>query len=136
MFYPFIRELESAADFHHSDSAEEKLDKLAGAVAADPLAAPDIVPLFAQLLSIPTQDRYPSLPLSSQQQRRKTLGALLDRIESFARREPLLVLFEDSHWADASSLEMLDKLADRVRTLPVLLVITSRPGYRACLGRA
>ena len=127
--YPFIRELERAANFRHGDDPEQKLDKLAALVAAYAPAAPDITPLIAQLMSIPAQQRYAPLTLSPPQLRRKTLGMLLDRIASFARHEPLLTVFEDAHWADASSLEVLDLLVDRIPARPVLLLITSRPGF-------
>ena len=132
--YPFIRELERAADFHHTNDAEEKLDKLAALLSTYAPAAQDIAPLFAQLLSIPSEGRYPQLTLSPAQQRRKTLSALLDRVQSFARRDPVLVVFEDGHWADASSLEVLDLLVDRIRSLPVLLLVTSRPGFEPAWG--
>ena len=132
--YPFIRELERASDFRRDDDAEERLDKLAALLAAYAPSAQDIAPLFAQLLSIPSDVRYPQLTLSPAQQRRKTLSALLDRVESFARRDPVLVVFEDGHWADASSLEVLDLLVDRIRSLPVLLLVTSRPGFEPAWG--
>jgi DNA-binding SARP family transcriptional activator/predicted negative regulator of RcsB-dependent stress response len=132
--YPFIRELERAADFHHASDTGEKLDKLAALLSGYAPAAQDIAPLFTQLLSIPSEGRYPQLTLSPAQQRRKTLSALLDRVESFARRDPALVVFEDAHWADASSLEVLDLLVDRIRTLPVLLLVTSRPGFEPAWG--
>jgi DNA-binding SARP family transcriptional activator len=128
--YPFVRELERAADFHQADGPSEKRDKLAVLLSTDALAPEDIAPLFAQLLSIPSEERE----LSPAQQRRKTLAALLDRVESIARRSPLLVVFEDCQWADASSLEVLDLLADRIRSLPVLLLITSRPGFEPAWG--
>ncbi len=127
--YPFIRELERAADFHHADNAAVKLNKLAGLISAQGGAAPDTAPIFARLLSIPGKDSYPPLTLSPVQQRRRTFEALLDWIERFARREPVLVVFEDAHWADASSQDVLNMLADRIRSLPVLLVVTSRPEF-------
>jgi DNA-binding SARP family transcriptional activator len=132
--YPFVRELERAADFQQADGPSEKRDKLAALLSTDALAPEDIAPLFAQLLSIPSEGRDPRLALSPAQLRRKTLAALLDRVESIARRSPLLVVFEDCQWADASSLEMLDLLADRIRSLPVLLLITSRPGFEPAWG--
>ncbi len=134
VLYPFIRELERAADFYDADDAGEKLAKLAALLSTYAPAAQDIVPLFAQLLSICSEGHYPRLTLSPAQQRRKTLGALLDRVESFARRGPLLVVFEDCQWADASSLELLDLLVDRIRALPALLLITSRPGFEPAWG--
>ena len=72
---------------------------------------------------------YPPLALSAAQQRRLTLAALLDQLEALARQKPVLLLFEDAHWADASSLEVLDLAVERVRALPVLVLITFRsPG--------
>ncbi len=126
--------MERAADFHQADGPSEKRDKLAALLSTDALAPEDIAPLFAQLLSIPSEGRDLRLALSPAQQRRKTLAALLDRVESIARRSPLLVVFEDCQWADASSLEMLDLLADRIRSLPMLLLITSRPGFEPAWG--
>ena len=92
---------------------------------------PEIAPLIASLLSIPTGDRYPPLGLSPAQQRRQTLSALLDQMEGLARQKPVLMLFEDAHWADATSLELLNLAIERIRHLPVLLLITFRPEFEA-----
>ena len=70
-----------------------------------------VAPLFAALLSIPFGERYPPLALSPTQQRRRTLAALLDQFEALARQQPILLSFEDAHWADATSLELLDLTA-------------------------
>jgi predicted ATPase len=86
-------------------------------------------PLFAALLSIPFGERYPPLALSPTQQRRRTLAALLDQFEGLARRQPILLSFEDAHWADATSLELLDLMVERVRQLPVLALFTFRPEF-------
>src|SRR5262249_50520931 len=86
-------------------------------------------PLFAALLSIPSGERYPPLALSPTQQRRRTLAALLDQFEGLARRQPILLSFEDVHWADATSLELLDLTVERVRQLPVLALFTFRPEF-------
>jgi DNA-binding SARP family transcriptional activator len=132
--YPFIDELERAADIHHARDNTEKLDRLDALVTSYAPDAGDVAPLFAQLLSIPVEGRYPNLVSSPLQRRRNTLAALLDRVESFARHDPALVVFEDCQWADASSLELLDLMADRIRALPVLLLITSRPGFEPAWG--
>ncbi len=132
--YPFIDELERAADLHYAHAPAEKLDKLAALLSAYTQGAEETAPLLAQLLSIPFEDRYPRPTMSPPQRRRKTLGALLDRIESFAQFVPALVVFEDSQWADASSLELLDLMAERIRSLPALLLITSRPGFEPTWG--
>jgi predicted ATPase len=88
-----------------------------------------VAPLFAALLSIPLGERYPPLALSPTQQRRRTLAALLDQFEGLARRQPILLSFEDAHWADATSLELLDLTVERVRQLPVLALFTFRPEF-------
>ena len=127
--YPFISQLEYAAGFKPEDSAEKRLDKLEATLAKGTLQDAAVAPLFASLLSIDTAGRYPSLGLSPGQQRRQILSALLDRFEVLARREPVLVLFEDAHWSDATSLELLRLAVDRIRRLPLLAVITSRPEF-------
>ena len=85
-----------------------------------------VAPLFAALLSIPFGGRYPPLALSPTQQRRRTLAALLDQFEGLAHQQPILLVFEDAHWADATSLELLDLTVERVRQLPVLALFTFR----------
>jgi predicted ATPase len=88
-----------------------------------------VAPLFAALLSIPFGDRYPPLALGPTQQRRRTLAALLDQFEGLARRQPILLFFEDAQWADATTLELLDLTVERVRQLPVLALFTFRPEF-------
>src|SRR5207244_1489895 len=88
-----------------------------------------VAPLFAALLSIPFGERYPPLALSPAQQRRRTLAALLDQFEGLARRQPILLSFEDVQWADATSLELLDRTVERMRQLPVVALFTFRPEF-------
>jgi class 3 adenylate cyclase/ABC-type transport system involved in cytochrome c biogenesis ATPase subunit len=127
--HPFVVQLGRAARLAAEDAAETQLDKLEAILAPAQIA--ETAPLFASLLSIPTGDRYPPLALSAAQQRRLTLAALLDQLEALARQKPVLMLFEDVHWADATSLEVLDLTVERVRALPVLVLITFRPEYEA-----
>ena len=94
-------------------------------------AAQDTAPLLAALLSIPFGERYEHLALNPAQRRRGTIAALLDLLERLARRNPTLLLFEDVHWADAASLELLDLAAERLRQLPILAVLTARPEFEA-----
>jgi predicted ATPase len=91
--------------------------------------ARDVAPLFAALLSIPLGDRYPPLALSPTQQRRRTHAALLDQLENLARKQPILIVFEDVHWADATSMELIDLTVERVRQLPVLALFTFRSEF-------
>jgi class 3 adenylate cyclase/tetratricopeptide (TPR) repeat protein len=126
---PFIAHLERVAGFKAHDTSEQRLDKLEAILATDGSWVQTVGPLFAALLSIPVGARYRPLRLSPTQQRRRTLAALLDQFESLARRQPILLLFEDVHWADATSLELLDLAIERMRQLPVLALFTFRPEF-------
>jgi class 3 adenylate cyclase/tetratricopeptide (TPR) repeat protein len=126
---PFIAQLERAAGFKADDPSEQRLDKLEALLAMGASQVQAVAPLFAALLSIPFGERYPPLALSPTQQRRRTLAALLDQFEGLARRQPILLSFEDAHWADATSLELLDLTVERVRQLPVLALFTFRPEF-------
>jgi class 3 adenylate cyclase len=117
VLHPFVVQLGRAARLAAEDPAETQLDKLE-AILAPPRIA-ETAPLFASLLSIPTGERYPPLALSAAQQHRLTPAALLDQLEALARQKPVLMLFEDAHWADATSLELLDLTVERVCALPV-----------------
>jgi class 3 adenylate cyclase/predicted ATPase/ABC-type transport system involved in cytochrome c biogenesis ATPase subunit len=128
-FRPFIAQLERAAGFKADDTSEQRLDKLEAVLAMDASRVQAVAPLFAALLSIPFGERYPPLALSPTQQRRRTLEALLDQFEGLARQQPILLSFEDAHWADATSLELLDLTVERVRQLPVLALFTFRPEF-------
>jgi predicted ATPase len=86
-------------------------------------------PLIAALLSIPTGERYPPLGLNPVQQRRQTFAALLDQLEGVARQQPVLIVCEDLHWADATTLELFDLAVDRIRGLPIFALMTFRPEY-------
>src|SRR5262249_32050218 len=127
--HPFIAQLERAAGFKADDTSEQRLDKLEAVLAMSASRIEGVAPLFAALLSIPFGERYPPLALSPTQQRRRTLAARLDQFEGLARRQPILLVFEDANWADATSLELLDLTVERVRQLPVLALITFRPEF-------
>jgi class 3 adenylate cyclase/predicted ATPase len=127
--HPFITQLERAAGFKADDTSEQRLDKLEALLAMGASRIEGVAPLFASMLSIPFGERYPPLVLSPTQQRRRTLAALLDQFEGLARRQPILLVFEDAQWADATSLELLDLTVERVRQLPVLALFTSRPEF-------
>jgi class 3 adenylate cyclase/tetratricopeptide (TPR) repeat protein len=126
---PFIANLERTAGFKADDTPEQRLDKLEAVLAMEASRVKAAAPLFAALLSIPSGERYAPLALSPTQQRRRTLAALLDQIEGLAHRQPILLSFEDAHWADATSLELLDLTVERVRQLPVLALFTFRPEF-------
>jgi class 3 adenylate cyclase/predicted ATPase len=126
---PFIAQLERAAGFKADDTSERRLDKLEAVLAIGASQVQAVAPVFAALLSIPFGERYPPLALSPTQQRRQTLAALLDHFEGLARKQPILLSFEDVQWADATSLELLDLTVERMRQLPVLALFTFRPEF-------
>jgi class 3 adenylate cyclase/tetratricopeptide (TPR) repeat protein len=127
--YPFITQLERAAGIASQDTPEQKLDKLEAMLALGAPHGAKAAPLIAALLSIPTGERYPPLGLSPMQLRRQTFAALLDQFEGLARQQPLLIVCEDLHWADATTLELFDLAVDRIRRLPILALATFRPEF-------
>ena len=127
--HPFIAQLERAASIGSHDTSEQKLDKLEAMLALGTHQVANATPLIAALLSIPTGERYPPLGLSPVQQRRQTFAALLDQLEGLARQQPVLIVCEDMHWADATTLELFDLTVDRIRGLPILVLMTFRPEF-------
>jgi len=85
--------------------------------------------LIAELLSLPSDGRYPALDLTPQQRRLRTIDGLISQIEVLTRSKPVLIIFEDAHWIDPSSLEVLSRTIDRITNLPVLLIVTFRPEF-------
>ncbi|MDD1520036.1 adenylate/guanylate cyclase domain-containing protein [Bradyrhizobium sp. WBAH42] len=127
--HPFVAQLERAAGIRSHDTPDQKLDKLEAMLAIGTQQVARATPLIAALLSIPTGDHCPPLGLSPAQQRRQTFAALLDQLEGLARDQPLLIICEDMHWADATTLELFDLAVDRIRGLPILVLLTSRPEF-------
>ena len=124
--YPIISQMERAAGFANNDAAQAKLDKL------DTLLAQSFTPtsdaaLFVDMLSLPHDGRYPIVEQTPQQRRQKTLEALTRQLEALSQSKPVLMIFEDVHWVDPTSLEALGRAVDRLRMLSILLIITYRP---------
>jgi class 3 adenylate cyclase/predicted ATPase len=126
--YPIIGQIERAAELAHDDAPSAKLDKL-DALLARTQTSPEDAGLLAEMLSLANDGRYPVLALPPEQRRARTLGALLAQVEAFARQCPVLMIFEDAHWSDPTSLEALGRTIDRIATLRVLVVMTFRPEY-------
>jgi class 3 adenylate cyclase/predicted ATPase len=127
--YPTITQLERAVGFQREDTLDQRLDKLEAVLALATNDLGEVAPLLAELLSIPTGDRYPPLKLSPQQRKRKTLRAKVAQVEGLAARQPVLMVVEDVHWSDPTSLELWDLMVDQVPALRVLLIITFRPEF-------
>jgi class 3 adenylate cyclase len=126
--FPFISQLERAALFERSDSPTQKFAKLE-ALLAQSAADADHVAVLANLLSLPPNDRYRLPELSPQNRKEKTFAALLAQLDGLAAREPVLLIFEDVHWIDPTSRELLTVTLERVPRLRVLLLITARPEF-------
>jgi class 3 adenylate cyclase len=127
-FHPIISQMERAARFTFADSGQVKFNKLETVLALSSTSKEDAA-LFAEMLSLPNDGRYVALELTPQQRRQKTLDALFTQVETFARKSPVLMIFEDAHWSDPTSLEAFGRAVDRITMLPVLLVITFRPEF-------
>jgi class 3 adenylate cyclase/predicted ATPase len=127
--YPVITQLERAAGFRREDTPAQRLDKLEALLAPPPEDHGEEMSLLVDLLSIQSSGRYPPRDLSPQKRKEMTLKALLAQVEKLARHHPLLMLSEDAHWGDPTSLEMLDMLVERLPGLPILLIITFRPDF-------
>jgi len=128
-FYPVIGHLERAAGFAHGDGPEAKLDKLEKLLNANAVN-PEGKALIAALLSLPT-DRYPALDYDAAQRRAKTMEALHAQVVTLCSRGPVLMILEDAHWIDPTSLEAFGRMVEKLKDLPILLVIPYRPEFNA-----
>jgi predicted ATPase len=121
--FPFIDQLGRAAGFTSDDQAAGKLEKLEAALARAEPSDEDIA-LLADLLSLPASERHPLPSLSAQRKKERILEALIRQLEGLARQQPVVMVFEDSHWIDPTSRELFDLIIERVSGLPMLLIVT------------
>jgi predicted ATPase len=128
--YPIIAHMERAARLAREDDAKTKLDKLDALLVMSATLREDAT-LLAEMLSLPNDGRYPALDLVPQLRRQRTMEALIRRIEVLSRQSPVLMVFEDAHWADPSSLELFGRLVDKIDDLRALLLVTFRPEFAA-----
>jgi predicted ATPase/class 3 adenylate cyclase len=128
-FLPFIRQLERAAGIVRTETAAQKLDKLESILEGSAESRIEDVSLMAALLSIPFGDRYPRLQITELVQKQRTMELLEEQLVLLSRRNPVLVVFEDAHWIDPSSLELMNSAIRRVANLPVMIVVTHRPEF-------
>jgi class 3 adenylate cyclase/predicted ATPase len=127
-FYPIIRQFEHAAEFGHGDAAGARLDRLDTVLARTETSTEDSA-LIAELLLLPNDGRHPALILDAQQRRQRTLQVLQTQLDVLARQQPVLMVFEDIHWIDPTSLELLSLVIERIRSRAVLLIVTFRPEF-------
>ncbi|MGA7372053.1 MAG: AAA family ATPase [Methyloceanibacter sp.] len=119
--YPIIGQIERAAGLAHDDTPQARLAKLDAVLAQTSTSLQDAA-LFAEMLSLPNDGRYPVLALDPQLRRRRTLEALTAQVEALSRQKPVLMILEDAHWADPTSMEAFSRAVDRTKTLGVLLM--------------
>lgn len=130
-FFPVIAHIESSAKFERGDDSDTKLDKLEVMLKSLGQDVSVSLPLLANLLSIRSDERLPKLNLTPGILKETIMSALLDHFLSVASEKPLLMLFEDLHWIDPSSLELLERLVDKIPQAHILVVVTSRPEFNA-----
>ena len=128
--YPIIDHLQRFLQWQRNDTSETRLDTLEQVLRTYQLPLAEVMPLFAVLLSLPLPERYPPLNLTPQRQRQKTHEALVAWLLEEAERQPVLVVWEDLHWADPSTLEVLSLVLDQASTARMLTLLTCRPEFR------
>jgi predicted ATPase len=128
-FYPVIKLFEHAALFDLGDLPDQKLDKLEALLAQTVENVRAVAPVIAALLSIPTGQRYPPLNLTPDAQKQRTLDVIVEQLVGLASQKPVLAVYEDVHWVDPSTLELLELAVERVQHLRVLAIITFRPEF-------
>ena len=133
-FYPAIDQLERGLRFGKEDGAAAKLDKLEAALGDLGLPVAEIAPLLASLLSLPAGDRYAPPPVGAEEMKKKILEALVTVFEAMASQDPVLMVIEDVHWIDPSTLELLGLLIEHLRSARVVLVVTYRPEFDSPWG--
>ena len=128
--YPVIGQMARAAALGLEDSVQVKLDKLDALLVQTATSKHDVA-LLAEMLSLPNDGRYPAIELTPEQRRKKTLEALVSQLLALTQKSPVLMIFEDAHWTDPTSLEVFGLIIDRIRSIPVLLLVTFRPEFDA-----
>jgi len=126
--FPVIGQMLRAAGIAHDDSPQAKMDKL-DALLAISSTPPEDAALFAEMLSLPNDGRYPPVEVEPQLRRQKTLNALCSLLEAVARMNPVLMIFEDAHWTDPTSLELFARTVDLAVRHRLLILVTFRPEF-------
>lgn len=128
--YPFIAQIERAAGFTPRSDVADKVNRLEALLEPTPENGSHGLALIAELLNVPAGDTYRAIEATPKQKREMTLAVLLAQLESTAARSPVLLIFEDAHWVDPTSFDLIGRAIERIRDLPVLAIITSRPGLQ------
>ena len=127
--YPVAGAMERAARFERSDGPDVKLDKLEAILSQTARPFAETVSLLGTMLNLPVETRYPALDMSPQRQLEETLLVLLEQVAALARAAPVLLVVEDLHWADPTTLDLIGRLVAAAQSQPVLLLLTFRPDF-------
>ena len=130
-FHSIIEMFSQWLELQGGANAQEQCERLERALASAGVMVAEIAPLIADLLQLPAGERYPALALTAEEKRRRLLAALSEWILGAARLQPLVMVVEDLHRPDRSTLELLQLLAEQGATVPLLLLYTARPEFRA-----
>ncbi len=130
-FYPIIELVKRMAQLSSEDSDEAKLEKLEGLLKQHDLPLELVVPLFADLVSIPLGPRYPVFEGTPERRKQKSIEAMIELVLAASEKDTLLFTIEDLHWLDPTTLEFLTVLIEQIPAAPVMLLLTYRPGFAA-----
>jgi class 3 adenylate cyclase len=128
-FYPVTELLQQFLGGNGGKSAEEQLAQLEPRLKLAGLKPAKTIPLIAPLLNLPLLDKYPPSSLSPEQQRRRLLAMLVEWVSGAARVQPMVIVIEDLHWVDQSTMELIQLLVEQRATAPLLLLYTARPEF-------
>jgi len=126
--FPFISQLRRAAGFEHTDKPEERRSKL-DALIAQSHGDPEHVAVLADLLALPIGDGHPLQELSPEERKERTFAALSAQLSAFAEQQTVFIVFEDVHWIDPTSLDLLTSTVKRLPQCRALLLITARAEF-------
>jgi class 3 adenylate cyclase/tetratricopeptide (TPR) repeat protein len=127
--HPIIAQVKHAAGFVDGENIESRLEKLEGIIRLSGADVGNVAPYIAKLLSIPSEDRYPTPQMTLNELKERTIAVLTDLFVGLTRTAPVLALLEDAHWCDPTTLDLIGRLVERLPSIPVLLVVTFRPDF-------
>src|SRR5262249_17933656 len=125
--YPVISQLGRTLQLGATETAEQKRSKLAAQLARSVGSVPHVAAVWGELLGLQSDPHHPATQLSAQQRKQIAFAGFVALLEGLSAQQPVLLLCEDAHWLDPTSLELLTLLVERVPTLPALLIVTFRP---------
>jgi class 3 adenylate cyclase/predicted ATPase len=128
--YPIIRYIEYATGIDPDTAPAVKLERLETFFGRALGRLQEVIPLFASLLLIPTDDCYPPCDPDPERRKERTLQALIDHLEELAQERPVLIILEDAHWSDPTSLDLFARIMLQLTQMRVLLIVTYRPDFR------